>query len=1047
MPSTMHSDRSAKYSLFRLKTLTAVVILALAAGGAGAVGLGKLTVLSGLGQPLNAEIDLTSVSPEEVATLAPKLASPEAFKQANIDLHPALLGLRFAVQQRGGRYFIRVTSSQPMNEPFVDMLLELGASNGRLMREYTFLLDPAELRTGQSAQVGTAGAPTAAAVQPAGTVRRDAPATAAVAQAQGAVPRATATAEAQSAAAASPAGAPARPSVGVPAAQPAVPYRPAAGAAATTAAAGTNANSGKQLQIRSGDTLAKVARENLPAGVSLDQMLVALYRANPDAFIGANMNRVRAGQILTVPDAGAMTATAPREARTVVLAQSADFNEYRNKLAGQVAGGPARAADASTQSASGKISSRVAEPVTAASEARDRLKLSRSRAAEDKSAPLAAAEDRIASEKALADSNARVRELERNVGDLQKLLEIKSRELAQRQKDAEADKTSPAIAAVTKPSDAAAPNSSAAVTAKSVPSSTPAGSVAATTSSGSTTAAPVPGITAPGSSATVPATSPVNTASPDAATATAPPKPAVVSKSAPAAPPPAESLFDNPLLLPGAGILLAALAALGLLAARRKRQTAVERDIAREPGLNTNSMFGGTGGRSVDTNNSEFNSSLAPTTGHLTGSEVDPIAEADVYIAYGRDAQAEEILKEALRANPDRHAVRLRLLEIYANRKDNISFEPLAAELQRMTGGKGEEWEQVAALSRILDPGAPPSSARTRYAKFATRVAPGNDELEGRSGTRHVEAPPSGRVDSVASDKAAVRDAAAAAAVPVALAAAAAAGAGAANAATASAVAPIKQAVTPAADDHTQMVRAPASVPVEALGSLDFSNERSGAHGIARSNDGPRNAAETIAETAGAAPAAVPVPIATRTTMQDIKFDFLDGPEITPEFGLETEAENAAAAVPSHAGSVETKPGVTGAVALDDEFALMEADFAKFEVPAKEGRPADAMAAPADFDLSDISLELSPQDTAPVTETLPAAPLEFDGLVFDSPTPQAASLPDVATSAEMSTKLDLAIAYEEIGDREGARELLEEVVSGGSPEQIARAQTLLQNLA
>ncbi len=125
---------------------------------ANAAGLGKLTVLSALGQPLRAEIELTAVSNDEASHLVAKLASPDAYRAANVEFNPALLSLRFAVEQRGGRQFVRITSPQPLNEPFVDLLLELSWDNGRLVREYTFLLDPAELRTTQSAQVAAAPA-------------------------------------------------------------------------------------------------------------------------------------------------------------------------------------------------------------------------------------------------------------------------------------------------------------------------------------------------------------------------------------------------------------------------------------------------------------------------------------------------------------------------------------------------------------------------------------------------------------------------------------------------------------------------------------------------------------------------------------------------------------------------------------------------------------------------------------------------------------------------------------------------------------------------
>ena len=103
-----------------------------------AAGLGKLNVLSSLGQPLRAEIEVVAPQPGEGDTLSARLASPEAFRQANIELNSALLSVRFAVQRReGGNYVISITSSEPLNEPFVDMLVELTSPDGRLVREYT----------------------------------------------------------------------------------------------------------------------------------------------------------------------------------------------------------------------------------------------------------------------------------------------------------------------------------------------------------------------------------------------------------------------------------------------------------------------------------------------------------------------------------------------------------------------------------------------------------------------------------------------------------------------------------------------------------------------------------------------------------------------------------------------------------------------------------------------------------------------------------------------------------------------------------------------
>src|SRR5437899_3162578 len=156
---------------FGLKTLSAAVASAVVLlSSAQGAGLGKLTVLSALGQPLRAEIELNSVSKDETGALVAKLASQDAFRKANVDFNPTLMSLRFSVEQRGSRQFIKVSSTQSINDPFVDMLLELSANNNRMVREYTFLLDPAELRTGQSAQIA---AP--ANVTPAVTAQTPAP--------------------------------------------------------------------------------------------------------------------------------------------------------------------------------------------------------------------------------------------------------------------------------------------------------------------------------------------------------------------------------------------------------------------------------------------------------------------------------------------------------------------------------------------------------------------------------------------------------------------------------------------------------------------------------------------------------------------------------------------------------------------------------------------------------------------------------------------------------------------------------------------------------
>ena len=134
-------------------------------------GLGKLSVLSTLGQPLKAEIEIVSLQRGEGDTLGARLAPADVFRQANVDLNPALMSVKFAVQRRaGGQYVMTLSSTQPLNEPFVDMLVELNWSNGRPVREYTFLLDPPEYAGPKSAgpKKGAAAQAAAPVAVPAG---------------------------------------------------------------------------------------------------------------------------------------------------------------------------------------------------------------------------------------------------------------------------------------------------------------------------------------------------------------------------------------------------------------------------------------------------------------------------------------------------------------------------------------------------------------------------------------------------------------------------------------------------------------------------------------------------------------------------------------------------------------------------------------------------------------------------------------------------------------------------------------------------------------
>ncbi|WP_225984513.1 FimV/HubP family polar landmark protein [Noviherbaspirillum aerium] len=1024
-----------------MKTISAAVASALLFSSSYAAGLGKLTVLSSLGQPLRAEIELTSVSKGELGSLTARLASPETFRQANIDYNAALASLRFSVEQRGDRPVIRVTSGQPLNEPFVDLLLEMSGPNGRLVREYTFLLDPADLRTAQSAQVApsTVGIPDTAAR----TQQQSLPAQQGAEAAPG---------RRASAAASTPAP---------------VPAAPRATRTGEEPAAGTPGD----YKVRSGDTLARIAGRVKPSGVSLDQMLVALYRTNPDAFAGENMNRLKAGQILSVPGEDTARAVSGTEARSIVVAQAADFNNYRSKLAGQVAAGSAQKSGEGRQSAGGRINAKVEEQSSPAADSRDKLKLSNAMPAAganaDKRAAGGSAEDRIAQEKAAAEANMRVKELEKNVSELQKLLEVKNKSLAEQQKQAEAplaDGGKAAAGAV-----AAAP--SAAAPAPSTP--TPANVPAAP-------AASAPAESAPAASA--PAEKPAEAPAPTAA-APATPAPA---KAKPLTPPPAppepsfiESLTENPLALPGVGALLVALGALGIYRARRKKESKqFEDSLITDSSLKANSLFGSTGGQTVDTNNSVFNSSFTPSASQLDSNEVDPVAEADVYIAYGRDAQAEEILKEALRTQPERHAVRVKLLEIYSNRKDLRAFEVLATELYGLTKGEGPEWAQAVALGVAIDPNNPLYASGKSDADEKPEdglLAPTRPlEEQGLAtllSSTQTDNSTLQAINSLETDTSYFTNTGMPADVP----------------------ADVKDAREDAPSDGKNELdfepmseldigtdagteaKAEPEQPESLSNDLDFDLDGLNMTPVPSMPQTPAAAAEPLPE------------------LSSIDFDFLDSLSTDKEKPAETvgafkpaadtaEAEmsdddladfelnlpnlqNQAAApaepidlpgIKDLDFSLDDVDPAASAKAdgnTDDPFALnvdlpaapspFNLDIPELGEVSDTPAPASAGASsdPLDFDLSGISLELNPKDAGGSSQydlSGSTGGLDADGLN---------DLDLSINSAEMETKLDLAIAYQEIGDKEGARELLDEVLKGGSPEQSERAKSLLLELA
>jgi len=879
----------------RAKSILSLTLLAAAlahSGIAASLGLGKLTVQSSLGQPLSAQIEITSIAKEELDSVSARVADPSLYRQNSLSYQGVLSRARVAMERLpNGDAVLKVTTAASVAEPYLDLLVEVNWASGRVVRAYTFLLDP----PGTSVPV----APVEPVTPPrAGT----------------AAPRAAAVA-------------------------------PEAGASSARAS-GEARGAGSAYTVRRGDTLSKIANENKPSSATLEQMLVALYANNKDAFDG-NMNRLRAGAILNIPSPETASAVSPAEATKTVRVQASDWRSYQNKVAESA---PA-AESAGARVAAGKIGTTVEEKAPAAAPGRDQLKVSPqagvAKGPGTGAAPLA--EEVVSRDKALKEAQTRITELERTLKDLQKAIELKGQTGAQLQAQADAAKAkapeAPTAAPVTPPPPppAIAPTTKAPEVAK-------AGEPAKAME-------PAKPIEPPPVKAPEP-TKPEPQKMADATKAAAP-----KSDIAKLTPKPEPSFFDDlfggtPAWVIGGGALAALGGIAALVAARRRKTVKFEDSIIGGTDIKTNTVFGSTGGGVVNTGENSLATDFSREgLGNIDTDEVDPIAEAEVYLAYGRDAQAEEILKDALKKDPQRQEIYLKLLEIHAQHNKPSAFETVAAELYSVSNGQGEIWKKAVALGRQLDP---------------------NNPMFG--------------------------DGSGAAA------AAAAAGAGAMAAGA-------KAFGTPP-DAQRAPGGAAASIGKEEEGGLDFRFDED----------------VSISRTA-------------KTTNAQI--DKIDAAE------REFEESSKRASGAAKPGSESVSSAAKGAAAVAATAAVAAKGFGAAE-PAKAKVAEDY-----EFHLDDGEkpAPLGKGAGAPRTEgedvspalARPQAGIDLDklDLSFD---PQHATFEDPTPSVvdgqwhDAATKLDLAKAYQEMGDVEGAREILQEVLHEGDDNQKAEAQALLAKL-
>jgi pilus assembly protein FimV len=965
------SHRSPRWSAVAV----AAASLLLIQPAAHAAGFGALHVRSSLGQPLQADIELTGVSADEAQNLVAKLASPDAYTRAGLTYNPIVSSLRASlVRQPDGNYVVRVRSTQAVAEPFVDILVDLTWASGHVSRAYTFLLDP--VGSSNTAQ-NFAPTPVVQATTPGAAESAPAPAAAAPApQVQAAAP------------------APARQAR--PAHQAA---RPQQAAPAATAAA-PDATPGGTYTVQRGDSLYDVASTASQGqdSVSLDQMLLALYRNNPNAFIGGNINRLRTGSVLKVPSQADAQKVPAREARREVVAQTSGFAGYRNRLATAAEANAATDTDTARQQ-SGSVAAHVQDQATPVASGRDELRLSKADRTGKAGAAAARDEELVAKERALKEMESRVAQLEKNLSDMQRLVELKNAELAKAANTAKPaagaapSTAAPAVTAANAQAPAAAATSSAAPATQAQTQPQPAAAAAAASdtaaaSASSTTAAA--GASAPVAAASAPeaaASAPVAAAS---APAAAPKKaPVVVTPPQPIA---EESIFSsllgNPMALGLGGLLIAALG--GWAVVRRRQQKPAQQAHGFQDSLlsqestvmaGANSLFGAAGGQSVDTSQHSVFGADFRIGGGNESNEVDPIAEADVYIAYGRDVQAEEILREALEQHPDRQAIRLKLMEIYANRQDAHGFQTVAEEMLAQVGAASPEWAEAAAMGRKFDPANP---------LYLT--------VQG-DGQHHAAEEPAAHGHAGA-------------------AAAALAGVGAVAAAEA-----FKPTVTGETtrrgDDWTTLSpdldpSAP-STKAPKLADLDLPLESCPAPA----------AGEPITASAEAAEAFKPH-AAPDAELPSTHFGGHAGEAYQPISAppMHMDLSDLSLDLNPTPPAAEAAPAVAAPVVSEDS------------LPAW-AQPADLSQAPMHFDAEPQHVE------AHVANDEPHSAIRLDTNLPHTLSGEGG----VDGVRDLQIKFDLAKAYIEIGDKEGARELLQEVLDLGDPSFHAEAQALMRQIA
>ncbi|MFA7633787.1 MAG: FimV/HubP family polar landmark protein [Thiohalomonadaceae bacterium] len=907
-----------------------------------ALGMGEIKLKSALNQPFAAEIELLSATADEASSLKVNLASYETFTRLGLDRPAVLMFLRFSVEQSGKRYYIKISSTEPIREPFLSMLVEVSWSAGRLLREYTVLIDPPGM--GQE-EPPVVQAPVTAASKAMTS------ATAISTQAKAAAAAITATPASQS-----------LPEGGL-------SYGP----------------------VKADETMWSIASRMRPnKSISTQQMMMALLKSNPDAFYDNNVNRLKAGYVLRIDDLDMITAISYSEAVRAISAQNRAWQDQIKRAAAQAAETPVTT---STEQAARVVAAPV-EP---------RLKLVASEG-EQKSVAgtatdsaidetvrkglLLAEERNEAQQRENEQLKARMKEMEEQLASIQRLLELKDADLAALQQQlgqaAEAD----TLATDVLDADSAAAEVAVGSAEEAVKAEEANKDEEVVIGEGTKPTAeekPVIEEEKPATEA----------------------KPAKHVKPKPAPAPVAEpgfidELLADPIMLSGFGVLLVILLGLlGLIIKRRRSGGAGFSESILTAG-GSSVLNSQVSSREMSEESSLFSDLAVSGMSNLQGgdAEADPLTEADVYMAYGRYQQAEELLKSALGTQPERHDIKLKLMEVYYSSKDRSAFEALADELFTDTDGTGPLWAKALVMGHEL---CPDNSMFNAAHDVGGEVELGGMEIDD--------------VLDIGLDMAALAE-----------------------------------------DMEADAVESGVELDFD-LG-VDFSDLDMGSTSASEESENITEAHSELEEVTDVMPELADLAYGLEDDIQttdsadadpllDIDFGGLDMP------AAQSEPEESTDVMPELAdlaGVLEEDVQTTVSAEADPllDIDLGDLDFGASETDtAADTAELDDVLGGLDLDFSDSVADASTEATE-LDDDLVGLDLGLDDGFMGSPTEaeqdELGDL-DLGDINAVDTKLDLARAYVDMGELDSARSILNEVMTEGDEQQKSQAQELLDTLS